>query len=661
MFADAPLITAQGVENIGTTTADGTGTISNFFNPNIDNHGVCWNELGSPTLADTCTDEGRSASPIFTFSSAISNLLPGTTYYLRAYATNADGIAYGADPDVEFTTDTIPPTVTTQAVSSIGQTTATGNGTITILGAPNPTQHGVCWNTTGTPTTADNKTEQGPRSVTTPFTSSITSLSPNTTYYVRAYATNGPVPTYGDEVEFTSSAQPPTVSTQAVSSIGQTTATGNGTITNLGVPNPTQHGVCWNTTGSPTTSDSKTEQGPRSVTTPFTSSITGLSPNTRYYVRAYATNGPVPTYGNEVEFTTLIQAPTVTTQAVSSIGQTTATGNGTITNLGAPNPTQHGVCWNTTGSPTTSDNKTEQGPRSVTTPFTSSMTGLSPNTRYYVRAYATNGPVPTYGNEVEFTSSAQPPTVSTQAVSSIGQTTATGNGTITNLGVPNPTQHGVCWNTTGSPTTSDSKTEQGPRSVTTPFTSSMTGLSPNTRYYVRAYATNGPVPTYGNEVQFTTLMQPPTVTTQAVSSIGQTTATGNGNLTILGAPAPTAHGVCWNTTQNPTLGRLSGSFTDEGAASAAGPFYKPALQGLLPDTTILCAGLCNKCCSDRRTAARCPLRRCLNAPAVTTQAVTDVTKDDAIGHGTITALGVPSADTARSYAGAGLSPNPTHR
>ena len=85
-----------------------------------------------------------------------------------------------------------------------------------------------------------------------------------------------------------------------------------------------------------------------------------------------------------------------------------------------------------------------------------------------------------------------------------GATTATGNGNITDLGVPNPTQHGVCWNTTGTPTTGNSKTEEGAASATGAFTSNMTGLSPNTKYYVRAYATNSAGTSYGAEVNFTT-------------------------------------------------------------------------------------------------------------------------------------------------------------
>jgi hypothetical protein len=505
----APTVTTQAVINPGATTATGNGNITDLGAPNPTAHGVCWNTTGTPTTGDSKTDEG-AASATGTFTSNMTGLAPNTKYYVRAYAENSAGTVYGGE--VNFTTSTQAPTVATQAVTDPGATTATGNGNITDLGAPNPTAHGVCWNTTGTPTTGDSKTDEGAASATGTFTSNMTGLAPNTKYYVRAYAENSAGTVYGGEVNFTTSTQAPTVATQAVTDPGATTATGNGNITDLGAPNPTAHGVCWNTTGTPTTGDSKTDEGAASATGTFTSNMTGLSPNTKYYVRAYAENSAGTVYGGEVSFTTSAQAPTVTTQAVTNPGATTATGNGNITDLGAPNPTAHGVCWNTTGTPTTGDSKTDEGAASATGAFTSNMTGLSPNTKYYVRAYAENSAGTVYGGEVSFTTSAQAPTVTTQAVTNPGATTATGNGNITDLGAPNPTAHGVCWNTTGTPTTGDSKTDEGAASATGAFTSNMTGLSPNTKYYVRAYAENSAGTVYGGEVSFTTSAQGPTIT-----------------------------------------------------------------------------------------------------------------------------------------------------
>lgn len=299
--------------------------------------------------------------------------------------------------------------------------------------------------------------------------------------------------------------QPPTVTTQSVSGIGTTMATGNGNITDMGDPNPEQYGICWSTSSSPTTGDNKTEEGNASATGPFTSILTGLSPYTTYYVRAYATNSAGTSYGNEVSFSTNATLTTATTQAVSGIKATKATGNGTITAMGVPDPSHHGICWNTTGSPLTSDNKTDEGPVSETGAFTSEITGLNPETTYYARAYVTNKAGTTYGIVLSFsTPAASPATISTQDVTNIETTTATGNVYITDLGDPHPEQYGICWNTAGSPTTGDNKTEEGSVSATGAFTSELTELNPNTTYYARAYAINLAGTSYGAEVSFTT-------------------------------------------------------------------------------------------------------------------------------------------------------------
>jgi parallel beta-helix repeat protein len=97
----------------------------------------------------------------------------------------------------------IPPTVTTQAVSGIGTTSATGNGTIISLGSTNPTAHGVCWNTLGTPIISDDVKDNGVASAAGSFTASMTGLSPGTTYHVRAFATNTVETSYGTEFTFT--------------------------------------------------------------------------------------------------------------------------------------------------------------------------------------------------------------------------------------------------------------------------------------------------------------------------------------------------------------------------------------------------------------------------------------------------------------------------
>jgi hypothetical protein len=102
----------------------------------------------------------------------------------------------------------------------------------------------------------------------------------------------------------------PTVTTDAITNIAQTTATGGGNVTDAGTAAVTARGICWSTSENPTTSDSKTEDGNGLGT--FVSSITGLTAGTTYYVRAYATSSVGTAYGDQVTFSSLPGLPDIT-------------------------------------------------------------------------------------------------------------------------------------------------------------------------------------------------------------------------------------------------------------------------------------------------------------------------------------------------------------
>lgn len=300
-----------------------------------------------------------------------------------------------------------PPTVSTQAVTDISADVATANGTIETIGDPAAAAHGFVWNTGGTPTLADNFLDLGGAAQGS-YNSPLAELSAYTTYFVRSYATNDTGTVYGNQVTFTTSAVNPVVSTLAVSAIDATSATANGTLTELGDPSPTAHGFVWNTSGSPTLADNTADLGAASDTVVFNSALSGLSAYTTYYVRSFATNAGGTVYGSQATFTTSAVAPAVSTQAVSAIGATSATANGTLTGLGAPSPTAHGFVWNSSGSPTLADNTADLGTASSTGAFNSALSGLSAHTTYYVRAYATSAAQTRYGNEITFTTWAPP-------------------------------------------------------------------------------------------------------------------------------------------------------------------------------------------------------------------------------------------------------------
>jgi uncharacterized protein (TIGR02145 family) len=653
-----PTITTTPVSSVTSSSAISGGYISADGGASVTSRGVCWSIFPNPTTYNFYTTDG---SGIGSFISSITGLTANTTYYIRAFATNSAGTAYGSQ--ISFTTGqtTTLPTVTTNSITDITQTTASGGGNVTSDGNATVTARGVCWNTTSNPTTANTKTANG--SGTGAFTSSLTGLTANTSYYVRAYATNSVGTAYGAQVSFTTSAVAPvvpTLTTTAVTTITQTTSTSGGNISSDGGASVTARGVCWSTSTNPTTSlSTKTTDG--TGTGSFTSSLNGLTANTTYYVRAYATNSVGTAYGTQVSFTTSAVAPvvpTLTTTAVTTITQTTATSGGNISSDGGVSVTARGVCWSTSTNPTTSlSTKTTDG--TGTGAFTSSLTGLTANTTYYVRAYATNSVGTAYGTQVSFTTSSVAPvvpTLTTTAVTTITQTTATSGGNITSDGGASVTARGVCWSTSVNPTIAlSTKTTDG--TGTGSFTSSITGLTASTTYYVRAYATNSAGTAYGNQVSFTTSdVAPviPTLTTTAVTAITQTTATSGGNITSDGGASVTARGVCWSTSVNPTIS-LSTKTTD---GSGTGSFTS-SLTGLTANTTYYVRAYATNSVG---TAYGTQVSFTTNdvppvVPTLTTNAVTTITQTTATSGGNISSDGGASV-TARGVCWS-TSANPT--
>lgn len=487
--------TLPEVETLPANITDAThvtlhGNVINEGSTAVTNRGFCWGLVENPTTNDNFSNNGFGTG---NFSENIT-VIPDTTYFIRGYALNSKGAAFG--DQVEVNTKTILPIVTTSSISEVGNTSAKSGGEITSSGGFTIVARGVCWSTNQNPTLSDAKTIDGIG--TGSFVSSLTDLLPNKKYYVRGYATNTARMAYGNEVNFQTSLVLPSIITSEITAIEPTKASSGGTITSDGGAEITARGVCWAKTANPTIADNLTIDG--TGTGVFSSNLTGLIGNTSYFVRAYATNLKGTNYGTEVNFKTSPVLPTITTIDSTAITQTSASSGGNITNDGGADITTRGVCWSTTASPTTADSKTTDG--TGTGLFTSSLTSLTGNTTYYVRAYAINSAGTSYGNEVSFKTSPVLPTVTTTAISYITQTTASSGGNATSDGGASITARGVCWSTTATPTIADSKTSDG--TETGAFTSSLTGLTGNTTYYVRAFATNSIGTSYGDQLALAT-------------------------------------------------------------------------------------------------------------------------------------------------------------
>jgi len=278
------------------------------------------------------------------------------------------------------------------------------------------------------------------------------------------------------------------------------------TVNNLPSDAVIQHGHCWGTTANPDITGLHSSLGTLNVAGKFSSSITGLTSNTVYYIRPYLTEANATIYGEQRIDTTLrFGKPVITTGDVTNIKATSASVGGVIVSNGGDNIIKRGVCWNITGNPGlgnclgSTDNGTGTGS------FTASITGLTANTIYYVVAYASNSIQTGYGEIKQFTThQAVVPTVTTGTVTNITVSSATCGGNVTSSGNATVTVRGLCWNTTGNPSLGNETGFTSNGSGTGNFSTSITGLSGNTVYYVAAYATNEMGTGYGQIVQFTT-------------------------------------------------------------------------------------------------------------------------------------------------------------
>jgi sugar lactone lactonase YvrE len=710
-------------------SSNGTGTAAKFDNPS----GVAVDVSGNVYVADSENDMIRIISSYgYTINSALpeglyfdrtTGIISGTPLEvspLTLYTITATNNGGSSTTNVSIAVNGTP-TVNTQAITSVAATTATVNSIIAKLGAPNPTAYGICWNTTDMPTIANSKVDKGAISATGVFTATMTSLTPGTTYYIRAYATNSVGTSYGDGVMLTTTKTPPnisystsqtytvgtaipilapdngggvvpanipgTVSTLAGSdSPGFSNATGtaarfyypsgvavdasgnlyvadkannrirkitsSGIVTTLagsGVSGfldgnstvakfdaPT--GVAIDSFGNVYVADSGNDMvrkiTPAGVVTTlagngYSGSSDGIGTLARFY---YPAGVAVDVWGNvfvadrdnhkirkitpEGVVTTLAgdgsrgstdgtgpaakfdypegiaidasgnvyvsdnhsirkitPAGVVTTLAGSgSYGSSDGTGTaakfnnpsgvtvdasgnvyvadsdnnrirkitpaGVVTTLAgsgilgfsdgldtvAKFDSPKGVAVDASGNVYIADcsnnmiRKISNEGYAISSSLPEGLsfdaaTGIisgtpleaSPLTEYTVKA-TNNGGNSTTTIKITVIG---PPTVITQIVSGITATTAAVNGIISNLGTTSPTAHGICWNTTGMPTTTDSKVDNGTASETGLFSAIMTSLTPGTNYFVRTFATNTQGIVYGDEVMFTTLQTPP--------------------------------------------------------------------------------------------------------------------------------------------------------
>lgn len=502
-----PSLTTQPVTGLTQTSVTFNGTIDDAGNPSYTERGFVYSSSAQPTIENNLGRITSAVNSQAAFSANVSGLTPNSSYYVRAYAINTIGVAYGND--VAFSTGSVSTEVSTSAATNVSASSATLNGTVIVEGSPAYTEKGFCYGTSTNPTISHNKVVVSGAGVGA-YSTDVNNLTYPATYHVRAYAIQNGHEIYGGDVTFTTSMTGTQVQTSAPTNITANSATFNGAIIEEGSPVYTERGFCYSSTSSyPTISNNKVIVS-GSGTGNYSKNVTNLDLQTTYHVRAYAIQNGVPLYGNVVDFTTIWVDAQVQTSAVTNITTTTAKFNGVVTNAGTPNISEKGFCYSTTNNQPTISNTKVVVSGTGTGNYNKSMTGLVEGETYYVRAYVMQNGTAIYGTTVQFTTD-ELPVVYTYDVSNLTPVSSAGiimswnvtfNGSIGSVGSPAYVERGFCYGTSMNPT-GNRQIVSG--SGTGTFTKTITGLQNYQTYYVRAYAkTSSGTYVYGQNVSFQT-------------------------------------------------------------------------------------------------------------------------------------------------------------
>lgn len=514
---------------------------------NITERGIVYGKSTSPT---TSNSKVQSSSTSNSFTVVLTNLDFATKYYARGYAINTIGIAYGNE--VNLTTLATLPTVTTSPATVITTRDASVTCEVKEDGGGTITERGVVFSTYQNPTTSSNKITSG--SGKGIYTTKISPLSSNTTYYARAYATNSAGTAYGQQIAFTTEqVKIPVLTTGNASGITAHTANITGTITNDGGGSISRRGIQYSTS-STFASNIYTVDATLDADSDFSKIISNLSHNTKYYAKTFAINSAGTGFGNVITFQTEnATIATISTLSASNIGTVTATCSGSITSNGNSPITEVGIIFYSNSTYLTNYGTRVKATLSQSGNYSVNLNGLHSNYSYYFAAYAVNNVGTKYGTTLSFVTSAPSfATVTTLAVSVINSNSALVGGNVTNEGNSSVTSRGIVYSTTANPTYNNNKViiSSGAGS----FSQTFTNFVPNTTYYIRAFAYNAAGYAYGNQVIFSTpVATPAAVSTSDAKNITHNSVTLGGNLTSEGNSSVSDKGIVYSMIQNPSL------------------------------------------------------------------------------------------------------------
>ncbi len=507
----------------------------------------------------------------------VAGLTANTLYHFMVeafYPSDIYAFASGEDMTI-FTGTPSAPTATTETASPVTSSGATLYGTVNSGGGSAAVTFEYGTTTSyGSTVLAD----QNPVASTTDkaVSATLNDLAGGTTYHYRTMAVTTQGTAYGADKTFTTLFAPPFVTTDEATSVSNNSAILNGTVNAFGNTTTVTFEYGPDTSyGTTVTADQSTVSG--SDYAPMSTTLSGLSTGTTYHYRVVGTNSDGIFNGNDQTFKTSINGPLAITKEASAIQLNSLVLNGIVNANNFPTTVTFQY-----GTSTSYSRAIPATPSivsgNVNTPVTLNLSNLDYNKTFYFRVIAENSEGKSEGSNLSFTTPASAPVVSTQPASLITETGATVNGIVNALGSSSTVtiEYG--------PTTSYGTTETADQSPVggrsdTVISKTLDGLSPSTTYHYRVIAENSGGVSTGSDVSFTTLVVPPTASTETASDITSTAARLNGTVNAIGSSTTvtfeygltTSYGTTVTADQNPVTG------SSDTAVSIL-------LSGLLPET-----------------------------------------------------------------------------
>ena len=515
--ANKPTIeTTQVSDNTtGYTAKSGGKIISNGGSP-ITAKGILWSttkdaKIETTTTTSTSQGPGPTIFPA-TFTSDLTSLEPGKTYYVKAYARNAIDIAYGAE--IEFKATPLSPVIAPASFVNKYANSVEVLSSIIYDGGSPVRDFGFVYHTISNPTLTNGGTKEPYGNNTNgiskniSFSSLLNNLKSGFTYFITSYVTTDVKTVYGTpEITFTPASTKPKVSTLTSSDIGFNSAKITGLVVDNGGAKVTEKGVVVGESNNPTINTFGNTTFQDLILTDLVKisvTATNLKAGTTYYARAYARNSVDIGYGDQISFPTKDSKPVLQKITPSNPTFNSIVVNGAITESFGLDITEKGFIWSRFSTlDINSNNNTGKQPLGKgLSSFSHTITNLLPGTLYYVRSYATSASGTGQSDPSPFTTFTTTPSITSYDDASVIGSNATLKAQITSDGGANIISAGFIVSLTSNATPNSTNQFYVQTPSVGDISLTRTGLTRGT-YFYRAFAQNKDYPRVdGKEYSF---------------------------------------------------------------------------------------------------------------------------------------------------------------